>query len=260
MVPAGFASDGLPVGITFLGLWCILVLMLQEPCLETLIVPQLRSLGSHAVDELLNASRKAVFASHPPAALLRTTPIASKPASIRPFLAFYQIGSPVGKWKSGVRRSCSRPRTRASCVRPHQDHHSDRPALPGAHPRHGRSASPSMHRPSPTTASRRRNSSAENLKDRRFTSPSLLGDSNCGQGQRQGFRIRLERPARRFNIESCVNLRRVEIEMAKHAPYGRQIHARNGHSASNCAAQVMNRYVGQTGIPAESPPSAFNLN
>ena len=45
--------------------------------------------------------RTAVFASHPPAALLRTTPLASKPVSIRAFLAFYQIASSLRKRKSG---------------------------------------------------------------------------------------------------------------------------------------------------------------
>jgi hypothetical protein len=45
----------------------------------------------------------AVFASHPPPALLRTAPVASKPASIRAFQASYQLASPLGKRKSGLR-------------------------------------------------------------------------------------------------------------------------------------------------------------
>src|ERR1035441_10086294 len=45
----------------------------------------------------------AVFASHPPAALLRTAPVAPKPASIRVFPTFYQIGSSLGKRKSGLK-------------------------------------------------------------------------------------------------------------------------------------------------------------
>jgi hypothetical protein len=43
----------------------------------------------------------AVFASHPPPALLRTAPVASKPASIKAFQASYQLASPLGKRKSG---------------------------------------------------------------------------------------------------------------------------------------------------------------
>src|SRR5208283_349654 len=41
------------------------------------------------------------FPSHPPATLLRTTPQASKPASIRALVTFYQIASSLRKWKSG---------------------------------------------------------------------------------------------------------------------------------------------------------------
>jgi hypothetical protein len=44
----------------------------------------------------------AVFASHPPPALLRTAPVASKPASIKAFQASYQLASPLGKRKSGL--------------------------------------------------------------------------------------------------------------------------------------------------------------
>src|SRR5208282_904181 len=45
------------------------------------------------------------FPSHPPATLLRTTPQASKPASIRALVTFYQIASSLRKWKSGIRRT-----------------------------------------------------------------------------------------------------------------------------------------------------------
>src|SRR5208282_4933201 len=44
------------------------------------------------------------FPSHPPATLLRTTPQASKPASIRALVTFYQIASSLRKWKSGLRK------------------------------------------------------------------------------------------------------------------------------------------------------------
>jgi hypothetical protein len=47
-------------------------------------------------------AERAVFASHPQAALLRTNPLASKPVHIRAFLAFYQIGSSLRKRKSGL--------------------------------------------------------------------------------------------------------------------------------------------------------------
>src|SRR5208282_2231145 len=43
------------------------------------------------------------FPSHPPATLLRTTPQASKPASIRALVTFYQIASSLRKWTSGFK-------------------------------------------------------------------------------------------------------------------------------------------------------------
>jgi hypothetical protein len=51
----------------------------------------------------LNETETTFFASHPPAALLRTTPAASKPASIRAFVTCYQIASSLRKWKSGLK-------------------------------------------------------------------------------------------------------------------------------------------------------------
>jgi len=39
--------------------------------------------------------------SHPPPLHLRAAPVAPKPASVKGFAGFYQIGGPPGKWKSG---------------------------------------------------------------------------------------------------------------------------------------------------------------
>src|SRR6266851_1811893 len=50
-------------------------------------------------------AERADFASHPPPRHLRTASISSKPTSISPFVAFYQIASSLRKWKSGF-RSC----------------------------------------------------------------------------------------------------------------------------------------------------------
>src|SRR5208282_172384 len=50
------------------------------------------------------------FPSHPPATLLRTTPQASKPASIRALVTFYQIASSLRKWKSGLNHRSHRSR------------------------------------------------------------------------------------------------------------------------------------------------------
>jgi hypothetical protein len=50
------------------------------------------------------------FVSHPPPFQLRAALIASKPKSIKDFTRFFEIGSPLGKRKSGL-RGLSNPRS-----------------------------------------------------------------------------------------------------------------------------------------------------
>src|SRR5216684_816366 len=61
-------------------------------------------------------AERADFASHPPPRHLRTASISSKPTSISPFVAFYQIASSLRKWKSGFIYLNSRGTTKSSFI------------------------------------------------------------------------------------------------------------------------------------------------